>query len=200
MELLKDFTKKYLKKNVPDLRSGDVVKIHQKIKEGAKERVQVFEGIVIKVHNKTDLNSTFTVRRVAYGVGIEKTFPMHSPTIIKIEKVKSIKMRRSRLYFLRDVVGKRAKKRKEFKELGIWEEPEAEKELEKIEEEKAKEAEEKEARKEAEEKELEKKFAETRGESKAEEIVAEKDMVIEENKTANKDDSNVKKEVEEEKN
>lgn len=158
MNLIQEFSQKHLKKNIPEIRSGDFVRVHLKVQEGNKERVQIFEGIVIKVHAGKSLNATFTVRKVSFGVGIERTFPLHSPTIVKVEKTKSIKVRRAKLYFLRDLVGKKAKKRQEFKEFMAWEEPEAEKELAKIEEEKAKEAEAKEEEKKKEEEELEKKF------------------------------------------
>lgn len=110
------------KKNIPDLRSGDRVRVHQKIKEGTKERVQIFEGLVIKAQHGNGINGTFTVRRIASGVGVERTFPLHLPSIVKIEKVKSAKVRRSKLFYVRGLVGKAAKKLKGEKEdAKVWE-------------------------------------------------------------------------------
>src|SRR3954462_6393285 len=86
---------------VPDVRPGDVVKIHQKIKEGDKERIQIFEGVVIARKHGKGISSTITVRKVVEGVGVEKIVPVHSPSISKIEVVKSSKVRRSKLYYLR---------------------------------------------------------------------------------------------------
>ncbi len=87
---------------------GDTVKVHLKIKEGNRERIQVFEGTVIRKKN-SGISETFTVRRVSYGVGVEKTFPIHSPNVAKVELVRKGKVRRARLYYLRDRVGKSAK-------------------------------------------------------------------------------------------
>jgi len=111
-----------IKKTAPQLRAGDRVRVHQKIKEGAKERIQVFEGLVIKTNHGRGINGTFTVRRISLGVGVEKTFPLHLPSIVKIEKVRSAKVRRAKLFYVRDLIGKRAnrlKKEKEDKE--TWE-------------------------------------------------------------------------------
>lgn len=111
-----------LKKNIPQLSAGDRVRVHQKIKEGNKERVQVFEGLVIKTQHGTGINGTFTVRRISLGVGIEKNFPLHLPTIVKIEKVKSAKVRRAKLYYVRDLIGKRAQRlKKEKEDAAVWE-------------------------------------------------------------------------------
>jgi len=166
-DLMKLVESKYVKKNIPALRAGDIIKVHQKIKEGAKERIQVFEGIVLRVRGGKGLNGTFTVRRVSFGIGIERVFPLHLPTIIKIEKIKSIKVRRSRLYYLRGLIGKGAKRRKEFKEFAMWEEPEAEKEEEALQKQLETEAKIKEENKKKEQEELDKKFAQTRGETGA---------------------------------
>lgn len=111
-----------LKKNVPDLRAGDRVRVHQKIKEGNKERIQVFEGVVLKTQNGRGINGTFTVRRISLGVGIEKTLPLHLPSIVKIEKVRSAKVRRAKLYYVRGLVGKSAQRlKKEKADAAVWE-------------------------------------------------------------------------------
>lgn len=108
MDLLKTFTEKHLKEEVPTVNVGDTVRVHLKVKEGSRERIQVFEGTVIaKKHG--GINESFTVRRVSYGVGVEKVFPLHSPIIEKVETVRRGKVRRAKLYYLRDRVGKRAK-------------------------------------------------------------------------------------------
>ena len=93
---------------LPDFKSGDTVRVHYKIREGEKERVQVFEGIVIARHNG-GLRSTFTVRKVSYGVGVERVFPMHSPRIEKIEVLRYGRVRRAKLYYIREKIGKKAK-------------------------------------------------------------------------------------------
>ena len=108
MDVIKSIEHEQLKNSIPDIKVGDTVRVHQKIKEGNRERIQVFEGIVIKKQNG-GLNETFTVRRVAYGVGVEKTFLMHSPLVEKVEVVRVGKVRRAKLYYLRDRIGKAAK-------------------------------------------------------------------------------------------
>jgi len=118
------FTHKHyqLNKNIPDISSGDRVRVHQKIREGNKERIQVFEGLVIKTQHGNGINGTFTVRRIASGVGVEKLFPLHSPIITKIEKVRSAKVRRAKLYYVRGLIGKAARRLKKEKEnLAVWE-------------------------------------------------------------------------------
>jgi len=111
-----------IKKNTPELRAGDRIRVHQKIKEGAKERVQVFEGLVIKVQHGQGINGTFTVRRLSLGVGVEKTFPLHLPSIVKIEKIKSARVRRAKLFYIRDLIGKRANRlKKEKEDKAVWE-------------------------------------------------------------------------------
>jgi large subunit ribosomal protein L19 len=92
--------------DVPDFRSGDTVRVHARIVEGSKERVQVFEGVVIRRHARDGFNATFTVRKVSYNVGVERTFLLHSPRIDKIEIVSEGIVRRSRLYYLRNLRGK----------------------------------------------------------------------------------------------
>ena len=94
--------------DIPQFRPGDTVKVHVKIREGEKDRIQTFQGIVIGRHNN-GLKSSFTVRKVSYGVGVERVFPLHSPIIDKIEMVQPGKVRRSRLYYLRNLRGKAAR-------------------------------------------------------------------------------------------
>ena len=108
MDIIKSIEHEQLKNKIPDLHVGDTIRVHQRIKEGNRERIQVFEGIIIKKQGG-GLNATFTVRRVAYGVGVEKTFLVHSPMVEKVEVVRVGKARRAKLYYLRDRVGKSAK-------------------------------------------------------------------------------------------
>ena len=108
MDIIKSIEHEQLKNKIPDLKIGDTVRVHVRIKEGNKERIQVFEGIVIKKQGG-GVNATFTVRRISYGVGVEKTFLVHSPLIEKVEVVRVGKARRAKLYYLRDRVGKAAK-------------------------------------------------------------------------------------------
>jgi large subunit ribosomal protein L19 len=100
---------KHKKKAVVDVKSGDTVRVHQKIREGGKERIQVFEGLVIKASRKNSLTSNFSVRRIASGVGVEKTFLIHSPNILKIEVVRRSKVRRNYLTYMRNLTGKSAR-------------------------------------------------------------------------------------------
>ena len=113
MDIIKVIEQEQLKSDVPEIRVGDTVKVHIKIKEGAKERIQIFEGFVIAKRN-SGIRETITVRRLAYGVGVEKVFPIHAPTIKKIEKVRKNKSRRAKLYYLRDRIGKAAKLRQKL--------------------------------------------------------------------------------------
>ncbi len=113
---LNNFNELQLKKNLPGIRPGDIVKVHQKIKEGDKERTQVFEGMVLAKNHGKGISSTITVRREISGVGVERIFPVHLPTIEKIEVVSHGKVRRAKLYYLRAAKGKRARlKREEVK-------------------------------------------------------------------------------------
>ena len=105
MDMIKAFTNEQLKKEVPVINIGDTVRIHNKIKEGSRERIQMFEGVVISKKNG-GISETFTVRRIAYGVGVEKTFPLHSPNVEKVVVTRVGKVRRAKLYYLRDRVGK----------------------------------------------------------------------------------------------
>ncbi|MGN0675194.1 MAG: 50S ribosomal protein L19 [Oscillospiraceae bacterium] len=114
MDALKLISDSSLKKEVPAVNVGDTVKVHVKIKEGEKYRIQIFEGTVIaKKHG--GINETFTVRRVAHGCGIERVFPVHSPVVDKVEVVRGGKVRRSKLYYLRDRVGKAAKVKEQIR-------------------------------------------------------------------------------------
>ena len=108
MDMIKAFTNEQLKKEVPQFNVGDTVRVHNKIVEGTRERIQLFEGTVIAKKNG-GVSETFTVRRISYGVGVEKTFPLHSPRVEKVEVVRTGKVRRAKLYYLRDRVGKAAK-------------------------------------------------------------------------------------------
>ena len=108
MDALKLISESSLKKDVPVVEVGDTVKVHVLIKEGDKSRIQVFEGTVIaKKHG--GINETFTVRRISYGCGVERVFPLHSPVVEKVEVIRHGKVRRAKLYYLRDRVGKAAK-------------------------------------------------------------------------------------------
>jgi len=115
MNKIKEIIEKLTKKNVPNVRPGDTVKIFQKIKDGKKERIQVFEGTVLGKKHGEEVGATITVRKVSKGVAVERIFPIHSPLIQKIEVIKRSKVRRAKLYFLRTAKGQRARlKRKEF--------------------------------------------------------------------------------------
>ena len=108
MDLMKALTSQYMKEELPQMNVGDTVRVHVKIKEGARERVQVFEGTII-ARKHGGIEETITVRRLSYGVGCEKVFPVHSPNIVKVETVRRGKVRRAKLYYLRDRLGKAAK-------------------------------------------------------------------------------------------
>ena len=108
MNKIEAFTNEQLKKELPVIRIGDSVRVHNRIKEGNRERIQLFEGTVIAKHGG-GISETFTVRRVSYGVGVEKTFPIHSPNVDKIVVFREAKVRRAKLYYLRSRVGKAAK-------------------------------------------------------------------------------------------
>ena len=108
MDIIKSITEDQIRTDLPELLIGDTVRVHLKVKEGNRERIQVFEGTIIaKKHG--GIQESFTVRRVSYGVGVERTFPVKSPNISKIEVVRKGKVRRAKLYYLRDRVGKAAK-------------------------------------------------------------------------------------------
>ncbi len=113
MDIIKSIEREQMKNVIPDLKVGNTIRVHQRIKEGNRERIQVFEGIIIKKQGG-GLNATFTVRRVAYGCGVEKTFLIHSPMVEKIEVVRVGKARRAKLYYLRDRLGKAAKTKEDI--------------------------------------------------------------------------------------
>ena len=127
MDIIKSIEHEQMKNKIPYLKVGDTVKVHVRVKEGNRERIQVFEGIVIKKQGG-GVNETFTVRRISYGVGVEKTFLIHSPAVEKVEVIRVGKARRAKLFYLRDRLGKAAKTKEkvgariETKELTIKEE------------------------------------------------------------------------------
>lgn len=108
MEIIKSLDLEQLKSDIPEFGVGDTVKVHLKVKEGKRERIQIFEGVVLKKQNG-GVRETFTVRKISYGVGVEKTLPLHSPKIDKIEVTRRGKVRRAKLNYLRERVGKAAK-------------------------------------------------------------------------------------------
>ena len=108
MDKLQAFTSEQLKKEVPVLNVGDTVRVHNKIKDGAKERIQMYEGTII-ARNGGGISETFTVRRISNGIGVEKTFPVHSPNVVAVDIIRSGKVRRAKLFYLRDRVGKQSK-------------------------------------------------------------------------------------------
>lgn len=108
MDLMKALTSQYMKPELPEMRVGDTVRVHQKITEGTRERIQVFEGTII-ARKHGGIGETITVRRISYGVGCEKVFPVHGPRFVKVETVRHGKVRRAKLYYLRNRFGKAAK-------------------------------------------------------------------------------------------
>jgi large subunit ribosomal protein L19 len=111
---IKKFLEPFLRKDLPEIRPGDRVCVYQKVKEGGKEKIQSFEGIVIARKHGKEMGATITVRREISGIGVERIFPLHSPTIEKIEILKRGKVRRAKLYYLRKAKGKRAKIKEEI--------------------------------------------------------------------------------------
>jgi large subunit ribosomal protein L19 len=107
-QLIQEITKEQLRTDLPEFRPGDTVRVHVKVIEGNRERIQVFEGVVIK-RRGAGISETFTVRKVSYGVGVERTFPVHTPKIAKLEVVRRGKVRRAKLYYLRQLRGKAAR-------------------------------------------------------------------------------------------
>ncbi len=113
---------KHLKKNAPVLKPGDVVRVHQRIVEAGKERIQVFEGLIISVSGSKGMDGSFAVRRIASGVGVERIFALHSPKIAKIERVKSSRVRRAKLYYIRELTGRKARLKANSLKSEAWEE------------------------------------------------------------------------------
>ncbi|AAU23359.1 50S ribosomal protein L19 [Bacillus sp. GM2] len=107
-KLIEEITKEQLRTDLPAFRPGDTLRVHVKVVEGNRERIQVFEGVVIK-RRGGGISETFTVRKISYGVGVERTFPLHTPKIAKIEVVRHGKVRRAKLYYLRELRGKAAR-------------------------------------------------------------------------------------------
>ncbi|MDE6530085.1 MAG: 50S ribosomal protein L19 [Lachnospiraceae bacterium] len=107
-DIIREIEKEQMKQEVPSFNVGDTVRVSAKIKEGEKERIQVYEGVVLKIQNGSN-RTTFTVRKISNGVGVEKTWPLHSPQVEKVEVIRRGKVRRAKLNYLRDRVGKRAK-------------------------------------------------------------------------------------------
>jgi large subunit ribosomal protein L19 len=107
MDIIRELDKDTLRQDIPPFRPGDSVKVHTKVVEGEKERIQIFEGLVVRMRS-AGAGSSFTVRKVSYGTGVERIFPTHSPMLGKIEIIKSRNVRRANLYFTRDLVGKAA--------------------------------------------------------------------------------------------
>jgi large subunit ribosomal protein L19 len=108
MDTIMNLEREQMRLDLPDFRAGDTIRVHSRIKEGDKERIQVFQGVVIR-KRKGGLGATFTVRKVSYGVGVERIFPLHSPNIEKIDVVSKGKVRRARLYYMRKLKGKAAR-------------------------------------------------------------------------------------------
>ena len=108
MNIIKEIEKREMRQDVPDFRPGDTLRVHVRVIEGDKERVQVFEGVCIARH-QNGVSSSFTVRKVSYGVGVERTFPLHSPRVARIDVVRHGKVRRAKLYYLRALQGKKAR-------------------------------------------------------------------------------------------
>ena len=108
MNIIETLEKEQMRMDIPDFKPGDTVKVHAKIREGEKERIQIFQGVVIRKRNG-NTGATFTVRKVSYGIGVERIFPLHSPLVDKIEIVTRGRVRRARLYYLRNLRGKAAR-------------------------------------------------------------------------------------------
>jgi len=108
-QLIKELTQDFMKSDIPEFRAGDNVRVHVRIKEGSRERIQIFEGLVLKRQNGAGINGTFTVRKISFGVGVERTFPLHTPMIEKIEVVRLGKVRRAKLNYIRNLSAKAAR-------------------------------------------------------------------------------------------
>ncbi|ANW99338.1 50S ribosomal protein L19 [Thermoclostridium stercorarium subsp. thermolacticum DSM 2910] len=113
MDIIRELEKEYMKKDVPDVRVGDFVKVSVKVKEGSRERLQAFEGTIIGIHG-SGISRAIVVRRVSFGIGVERVFPIHSPNVESIEIIRRGRVRRAKLYYLRERVGKAAKVKEEL--------------------------------------------------------------------------------------
>jgi len=162
MNLLNTFQSRHIKKSIPALRTGDIVRVHEKIKEGKKERIQIFEGIVISIHGGRGLDATFTARKMSFSIGVEKTFPLHMPTIVKIETVKRLRNKRSKLYYLRNLTNKQIGRKSELSKFVVWNDAKASEEEEKLKLEKETAAKVKLEAKQKEQEELDKKFTQAK--------------------------------------
>lgn len=132
-QVLQKIQAKFGKQNPADLRAGDTIRVFERIHEKDKDRIQLFEGLVIATKHGRGLNGSFNVRKIAAGnIGVERVFPLHSPNIIKIERTKSARVNRSKIYYMRERFGKSAKLKHEFAHPAVWEEKGAEEEIEKI--------------------------------------------------------------------
>lgn len=140
-QILHKIQTKFGKQNPADLRAGDTIRVFERIQEKDKDRIQIFEGLVLASKHGRGLDGSFTVRKIVGNTGVEKVFPLHSPNIIKIERTKSARVKRSKIYYMRDRFGKSAKLKHEYPNPAVWEEKGAEEELEKIAEETAEAAE-----------------------------------------------------------
>lgn len=172
-ELINKVNQAQKKQAVVDVRSGDTVRVYQKIKEGAKERIQMFEGVVIRTDNKKSHTSRITVRKIASGVGVEKSFLLHSPLVEKVEVVRRAKVRRNFLSYLRERAGKSARLvARDFDRVAVnsVHDAKAEAEAERLKEEAAQAAAEKQAEKEAAQAELDAKAAEVEAAHKSNEV------------------------------
>ncbi len=125
-EVIERLADPFMKREVPALRPGDTVRVHQRIREGNKERIQIFEGLVLATRGRRAINASFVVRRVASGVGVEKTFPLHSPNVVKVERLKTGKVRQARLYYMRERFGRASRLKKESRDTASWQEARAE--------------------------------------------------------------------------
>lgn len=167
------FEQKHRKRNPPDPRPGDTVKVHQLVHETGKERIQLFEGVVIARKHGSGMSGSFTVRKIGSdGIAIERTFPIHLPTIVKVERLKTAKTRRAKLYYLRDRVGGGLKLKGEKRAPLVWEEPMAEEELEKIHKDQEATAATREEQRKKQQDELDKKFAQAKAQHDAGEQAA----------------------------
>lgn len=108
MDILREITQEQLRSDIPEFRPGDTLRVHVKVREGQRQRIQVFEGVVIR-RRGGGISETYTVRKVSYGVGVERTFPVHTPNVEKIERIRRGKVRRAKLYYLRNLSGKAAR-------------------------------------------------------------------------------------------